>query len=296
VLGPDFDEDAPPELRPSQSVPNLFFSRKKVANFLDGVLAIRHNKANEQNMEPFAPFLARHLPQGDANEHGVFAANLWAGVRRFAAEPDFLAYSLLLRNKITHAVVRDNKGICEKLLQIFSEEQEESDDKELKGDLMNKQRLWYDLHDLLPSKSDKMWQALNHVFPNDANVNIKWLLQEDLYVLSPVVYTLRLQHLEECIALGERLEAIVWENAKPSTKTVTVASIEDAFNAEVALERLQEHDFTNILRHAFQTDEYNLEATREQDCETFITAIKHGEIFQKLYFPELPLMYDDEEA
>merc|ERR1740121_703626 len=160
---------------------------------------------------------------------------------------------------------------------------------------MPEQELFYDLQEVLRNKTKDMWQDLSGLFPSggpDTILNYKWLLQDDLYVHSPIVYTLRLQHLEECINLSEKLETKTMACAKGSPKTVSLAAIEEVFNNEPDLEPIQDHDLMAILRHAFQT--HVLEGDTEHEWEKFIEAIKQGEIFHKLYFPEL-LPEEDEE-
>jgi len=278
-------------LRPSGTVPNLFFSRKKVMDYIEGLLE-RKQKYSPHSFEPFAKFLSTHLPDGETNENGVFTANIWAGVRRYSAEPDFLAYHLLLKNRISYSVIRDNSGMCKELLHIFATEFETEDD----SDLIPKQRFFYDLQEVLPNKTKEMWQDLSTVFPagsQETIVNYRWLLQDDLYVHSPIVYTLRLQHLEECINLTEKLETLTLEVAKGAPKTVTFAAIDEVFGNEPDLEPIQDHDLMAILRHAFQT--HVLEGETEHEWDKFIEALKQGEICHKLYFPEV-LPEEDEET
>ncbi|CAK0872491.1 unnamed protein product [Prorocentrum cordatum] len=338
MLSPGFDEDAPEELRPSETVPNLFFSRKKVMDFIEGLLE-RKQKYSPHSLEPFAKFMSTHLPDGEPNEHGVFTANISGCLRPFrhragaAFPPDFLAYSLLLKNKISYSVIgeanghacrplaelpgssqagvpflllpviRDNKGMCKELLHIFTTEFETEDASEM----IPKQRFFYDLQEVLPNKTKEMWQDLSTVFPaggQETIVNYRWLLQDDIYVHSPIVYTLRLQHLEECISLSEKLERLTLEVAKGSPKTVTFAAIEDVFSNEPDLEAIQAHVLEGDTEHEWGKFIEAMRVARRLCAEApggiahpwdRAQALKQGEIFHKLYFPEL-LPEEDEET
>merc|ERR1711971_507482 len=79
---------------------------------------------------------------------------------------------------------------------------------------ITKQKFFYGVREVLPNKEKDMWQELVVYFPAggaDLLVNYEWLLFDDIYVLSPVVYALRLQHLEEAIGLIGKMEKLVTE-------------------------------------------------------------------------------------
>jgi hypothetical protein len=290
-LAPEFDEESPEELRPTEIVPNMLFSRKKVADFMDKMIE-RRQKYSAYIQENFVQFLLQHVPEGVDNENGVFVANIWAGIRRYSAEPDFLAYSLLLRGMISYTAVRDNKEICKELTHIFSNDFE----SEEKMKTISKQKLFYGLQEVLPNKPKEMWQDLMNMLPPggpDTIVNYEWLLQDDLYVLSPIVYALRLQHMEECLQLTEKLSGLASKNAKGSPKVVTFAAIEEAFSEDEELQAIQDQDMQKILSDAFHT--HVLEADTEQELDKFIETLMRGDIFRKLYFPELPPEDEDEQ-
>merc|ERR1712054_733252 len=155
--------------------------------------------------------------------------NMFAALRRFSAEPDFLAYWLLLNGKISDSVVRDNKRLCAELVKIFVTHFESSDGTHN----ITKQKFFYGLREVLPNKEKEMWQDLVTYFPAggaELLVNYEWLLFDDLYVLSPIVYALRLQHLEECLALTQRLEKLVDGVADQKAGTISYGALEDAFH------------------------------------------------------------------
>merc|ERR1740138_2000468 len=89
---------------------------------------------------------------------------------------------------------------------------------------ITKQKFFYGLREVLPNKEKDMWQDLVCYFPAggaDLLVNYEWLLFDDLYVLSPIVYALRLQHLEEAIALTGRMDKMVRGSAAEGATVVT---------------------------------------------------------------------------
>merc|ERR1712087_786311 len=101
-------------------------------------------------------------------------------------------------------------ALCGELLRIFANHFQF--DSEPNSKLITKQKFFYGLREVLQNKEKEMWQDLVTYFPAggpDVLVNYEWLLFDDLYILSPIVYALRLQHLEESLNLAARFEKIV---------------------------------------------------------------------------------------
>merc|ERR1712151_788621 len=164
---------------------------------------------------------------GDTTE---FAVNIYASIRCFSAEPDFLAYMLLIAGKISDKVVRDNKNLCSELLKIFSEHFEIDGSK-----MITKQKLFYGLQEVLQSKEKEMWQGLVAYLPAggpDVLVDYEWLLVDDPYVLSPIVYALRLQHLEESLTLTQRLEKAIRKCTEKNAKIVKYETLKTALQED----------------------------------------------------------------
>merc|ERR1719436_1902406 len=148
-----------------------------------------------------------------------FGINVYVAVRRYSSEPDFLAYLLLLLGKLPDNAVRDNKMLCTELLRIFTTHFDTGDGTSN----ITKQKFFYGLREVLQNKDQKMWQDLVTYFPAggpDVLVNYEWLLLDDLYILSPIVYALRLQHLEEVLNMSDRLEKIAYGCMKHVSRTV----------------------------------------------------------------------------
>lgn len=68
---------------------------------------------------PYLHTMMEVLSQELGEEGKAFAVNLFAATQRYASEPDFLCYLLLLRGFISDTVVRDNALLCTELLRLF---------------------------------------------------------------------------------------------------------------------------------------------------------------------------------
>lgn len=282
-LPADEELGTPKPLRHAEKVKNFNFSRKKTADFIDSVIQLRSRTGYSGYGTPFLQFMLEHLGKDLAETEATeFAINVFATVRRYAAEPDFLAYLLLILGRLPDMTVRDNKGLCPELLRIFTTHFETGDGTRN----ISKQKFFYGLREVLQNKDPKMWQDLVTYFPAggpDVLVNYEWLLLDDFYILSPIVYALRLQHLEESLAMADRLEAAVRGTLAPGATTVKYAAVQAALKEDPDFGMLQPEDYAK----AFGTSVAGLKATSEQDCPTFLELMRHGEVFHGL-FPVLP--------
>lgn len=290
-LPPDTDSGTPEVLRHPSKVKNLRLSRKRTSEFIESIMALRSRGGVQSLSTPFLDFMLDHIPEEykteDAND---FAINVYSAVLRYAAEPDFLAYLLLLKGKISDAVVKDNRSMCAELLRIFMTHFESGDGTKM----ITKQKFFYGLREVLQNKEKDMWQELVNYFPiggPDVTVNYEWLLMDDMYVLSPIVYALRLQHLEEAVSFGERLEKVTRGSLKDGQLSVRYEVLEAAFKGDEELgSLLQPEDFAK----AFGIPVRNLKPSSEQEVGKVMELMKHGDAFRLLYFPALPS--DDAEA
>eukprot|EP00415_Alexandrium_ostenfeldii_P002281 UN2281 len=113
----------------------------------------------------------------------------------------------------------------------------------------------------------------------------------DMYVFSPIVYALRLQHLEEAVTFGERLDKVIRSVLKDGQLSVRYEVVEAAFKEDQEFNALlQPDDFAK----AFGIPVRNLKPRSEQEVEKLQELMKHGDAFRLLYFPALPS--DDAEA
>jgi len=284
-LPPDMEASTPKQLRHTEKIRNLRFSRKKVADFIDQVMQSRSrlvgsSQPNTMFLEFMMAHLAEEMNEEDAEE---FAINIFAGVRRYSAEPDFLSYLLLILGKLPDTVVRDNKGLCAELLRIFTTHFETSDGTRN----ITKQKFFYGLREVLQNKDQKLWQDLVTYFPAggpDVLVNYEWLLLDDLYILSPIVYALRLQHLEEVVNMADRLEKAVSGTLKEGSHSVKYGLVETVLREDPEFGLLQVEDYAK----AFGTSVSELKPNSEQDVQGFLESMKQGDIFHVLFFPVLP--------
>merc|ERR1712008_525998 len=105
---------------------------------------------------------------------------------------------------------------------------------------------------------------------------------DDPYVLSPVVFALRVQHLEESVELSERLEQVIRSCVTDGQTSVTYETVEAAFQNDAELQSLlQAKDFAR----AFGTSVLALKPTSEQTVERLIALMKHCDVFRLLFFP-----------
>jgi len=230
---------------------------------------------------PFAQFMMDNIPEEvPQDEKKVWAINMYAALRSYAAEPEFLAYLLLLRGRISDSVVRDNKRFCGEVLKIFLSLFDEGSRQ------ITKQQFFYGLREVLPNKEKEVWQDLVSYFPAgtaEVQVNFEWLLFDDLYVLSPIVYALRLQHLEECVNLTERLEKLV-EGCKDERRgTVSYGKVKEALENDTDFSLMHNED----RARAFGCHSNDLAEDTKQDMNTFLEIVKHCDIWHALYYPAL---------
>eukprot|EP00913_Durusdinium_trenchii_P016964 g15949.t1 len=136
-------------------------------------------------------------------------------------------------------------------------------------------------------------------------VNYEWLLLDDLYVLSPMVYALRLQHLEdlatkifasstfgpkgkqgikiqEALSLSERMEKVVRSCVKDGL--VKLEQVEAACKDDSVLAVLQPEDFAR----AFQIQLEELGPGSEQKSSELAELLKNCGIFHEFFYPALP--------
>lgn len=293
-LEPDLEADTPHVFQHSEPVKNLRFSRWRVSDFFEQLLLARvklHETRSGAGMAPnplsktFCQFMLEHIPEDvDEEEKTTFAINMFATLRRYSAEPEFLGYFLLVKDKIPDGVVRDNKHMCSEVLKLFSTSLIDATEGSRH---ITKQRFFYGLREVMPNKEKDMWQDLVTYFPAggaELLVNFEWLLFDDLYVLSPIVYALRLQHLEEAVNLSERLEKVVRGCLDPEGKgTVTYSAIEDAFSSDPDFSLIHPED----RARAFDSHKLDVKPEMKQDVGRFLELVKHSDIFHVLYFPAL---------
>mmetsp|Transcript_37584 Transcript_37584/g.70157 ORF Transcript_37584/g.70157 Transcript_37584/m.70157 type:complete len:770 (+) Transcript_37584:58-2367(+) len=289
-LPADIEPETPMIFKHSERVRNLRFSRKKAADFIEGLLTLRSPRhsygataSGGSLARPFVEFMQEHVPEEvKEDETKLFLINMYATLRRYAAEPDFMAYLLLVLGKISDAVVRDNKRLCSELLKIFTNHFESSDGTRN----ITKQKFFYGLREVLPNKEKEMWQDLVTYFPAggpEIMVNYEWLLFDDMYILSPIIYALRLQHLEEVLALQARLEKVVRQAADEKSSTVNYDAVETAFHDDAEFSLIQAED----IARAFDVHVTDLKSDTVRDVEQFLAMLKHGEIFHIIFFPAL---------
>lgn len=287
-LPPDTDPSTPEVMRHPHKVRNLRFSRKRTAEFIEGIIQLRsrHGAHGGSNLAcPFLDFMLEHLPEDVKPEDASdFVINIYAAVHRYSAEPDFLAYLLLLQGKISDTVVKDNRSLCAELLAMFKSHFESGDGTKT----ITKGKFFNGMREVLPNKEKDMWLDFVAYFPvggPDVMVNYEWLLFDDAYILSPIVYALRLQHLEEVFNLSERVERLIRGSLKPGQLTVRYDVLEQIFRNDQELHTmLQAEDYAK----AFGIPVRNLKASTEHEVEKVIELMKHGDMFRLLYYPALP--------
>eukprot|EP00913_Durusdinium_trenchii_P022093 g20761.t1 len=59
------------------------------------------------------------VPQELGEEAFAFGINILASTRRYAAEPEFASFLMLLRGQVGDLAVRDNRTLCAEILRIF---------------------------------------------------------------------------------------------------------------------------------------------------------------------------------
>eukprot|EP00439_Symbiodinium_sp_Y106_P000096 s5188_g1.t1 len=233
----DMDHSTPVPLRHAEKIRNQRFSRKKTRDFLERVLQHRVRGGDKLLCRPFVETMMEVLHQELGEEEvTAFAVNIFASVRKYAAEPDFLGFLLLITGQVADVVVRDNRSLCAELLRIFRIYFEVADG----STRVTRQKFFSALRDALPQKEKDQCQELAAYFPASGPmtpVNYEWLLVDDPYVLSPIVYALRLQHLEEGLGLSDRMERQVKSCARDGP--VTYEKIEAVCKDDAQLSILQ---------------------------------------------------------
>jgi hypothetical protein len=263
----------------------LNFSRRKTSDFIDGLMTLRLRHGVSYLARPFLEFMLEHPPE-DWKQYGIddsidFAINIYACVRKYAAEPDFMGYLLLLQGKISDTIVQDNKSFCSELLKILPTLYEPVEGSK---NLLSKKAFFDSLRDVLENKTR---EQLGEIWPclpagEKIPVNVEWLLLDDPHVLSPVVYVLRLQHLEESERLCERLVEVTRPLVKDGV--LRFESVDSAFREDQDLSICIEED----IAKAFGTPINNLKKGLETDANKFLELMKHGDMFHMLYYPQLP--------
>jgi len=280
-LPPDMEVTTPTVLRHQDKVRNQRFSRKKTLDFLERVLQMRLKTGDSLLSRPYVETMMEVLNQELGEEASCFGINILASVRRYAAEPDFLSFLLLLRGHVSDLVVRDNRTLCSEILRIFRTYFESDGSTRV-----SKEKFFKALREVLPHKEKDHCQDLVTYFPPGgptALVNYEWLFLDDPYVLSPIVYALRLQHLEESLSLSERMEKVVKSCVKEGG-LVKLEHMEAACKDDPVLAVLQPEDFAR----AFQTQLEDLTPGVEQKSSELADLLKNCGIFHELYFPALP--------
>lgn len=292
MLPPDTDQNTPLILRHVEDCRNFHYSRKKTADFLEKLILQRSAEGDRSLRRPFLDYMMDNLPEDagkdkeneeDGDESPVFAINIFAAVRRYAAEPDFLAYLLLMMGRISDSVVKDNQNLTGEILRIFRTHFDAGDG----STRITKEKCVYGIREVLPHKKKEHCQDLLPCFPQGGGnvvINYEWLLQDNRYVLSPIVFALRLQHLEESLSLCDRMERAVKSATKEGANSVRQDALEAACQDDNDLSVLQPEDFAR----AFEKMVDDLTPETEHTASTVLQLMKHGGIFRELFFPALP--------
>eukprot|EP00746_Dinoflagellata_sp_MGD_P127493 gnl/MRDRNA2_/MRDRNA2_62055_c0_seq1.p1 gnl/MRDRNA2_/MRDRNA2_62055_c0~~gnl/MRDRNA2_/MRDRNA2_62055_c0_seq1.p1 ORF type:complete len:805 (+),score=170.94 gnl/MRDRNA2_/MRDRNA2_62055_c0_seq1:70-2484(+) len=262
--------NVPANLRHSEPIKNLQLSRK--ATFDQVMLCVNKRILAGDTNKAFVDSLFEHCPKemGEGEEQLQYVLSILSAVRRFSAEPDFLAFELLITGKLSDYVVVDNRGITAELLKSFRAIDQSAAKK------ITKQHFFYALQGLLPNKQKKMWQDLQHYFPAggpDFHVSYEWLLMDDLYVPSPVIFGLRLQHLEETLELLEKLNTTIYAVAKDGK--VKYEDVAHSLGKDPSFYTIQDED----LARGFATPLRETRMDTPQDVEVFLKNLKNGPIF-----------------
>merc|ERR1719421_1965180 len=151
---------------------------------------------------PFLTFVKKIVPGGQAQEQTAYFASAVVAVYEFSAEPTFLAYRLLFEGVINEVNVLDNLSIHADLRLVFSQRDER------KTGTISKQQLFFTLNTLLPGKTKEMLKELQQYLPpggGDYQVSYGWILRDDLYIPSPLMVGVRLQHLQQVVQFYREL-------------------------------------------------------------------------------------------
>jgi hypothetical protein len=272
---PDQSLNTPPVLRHLERVRDLKLSRARTAEFINGIIKLRLKRPDRETPKAWLEFMLEHLPEHMKEiEKQQFALSINSAVRRYSAEPDFLAFQLLIQGKLTDHVVQDCQNLCSELLKSFRSFDQNG------AKHITKQNFFYALQGLLPNKQKRMWQDLQHYFPAggpDFNVNYEWLLMDDLYVPSPVIFGLRMQHLEETLELYEKLDKSIRSISKDGK--VRYGEVSEQLGTDNAFYAIQDED----LARGFAVSPQEAKTDSVQDTETFLKLLKNGNIFPAIY-------------
>lgn len=279
---PTADSLIPWQLHHAHEITNLIFSRKRTSTFIENLLQLRLRDSGHN--QPFLDFMLRHLPNEVKKEDSLeFTVNIWMAVRHFAAEPDFLAYLLLILGKIPDHVVRDNRRMVKELLALFASMFKTADGMKR----ISKQKFLSGIREVLPNKEKDMCYDIVHYLPaggSDVLVNYEALLHDDACVLSPVTYALRHQHLEEAVALSDRMEKAVMSCMDETSNMVSYGKLAEYCNNDSILNNLLPEDFAKALGIPMAL----LNSGTEKEARALLDNLRHSNLFHILYFPELP--------
>merc|ERR1711871_1641664 len=89
----DHSMNTHPSLRHAGRIKNLKLSRQKASEFLEMLIKQRLAKKYCESLKPFQEFMLDHLAEKmNEEDKKQFALSTLSAVKRFSAEPDFLAY------------------------------------------------------------------------------------------------------------------------------------------------------------------------------------------------------------
>ncbi|CAE8704400.1 unnamed protein product, partial [Polarella glacialis] len=178
--------------------------------------------------------------------------------------------------------VKDNQSLCSEIQRMIGTHFESGDGTTK----ITKQKFFYELREVLPHKEKEHCQDLVTYFPPggpNVLINYEWLLQDDLYIISPIAYALRLQHLEESLSLCDRM-ASAFRAAASGGSMVRHEDLEAACKEDRQLAVLQQEDFAR----GFQKQVDDLQDGTEMEFGKFLELMKNGGIFRELFLPALP--------
>lgn len=279
VLLPDTNPNTPEVLRHEASVKNMHLSRKKILDFMESIIQLRMRSQSFLS-RPFLDFMLEHIPQEHREESTEFAINVFAAIRLYSAEPDFLAFYLLIIGKISDVVVKDNRQFSSVLTGIFEKSFPTSD-------VLTRQKLVGGLKEVLQHKKIEQLSEIMLYLPygtQETLINWKWLFHEDLYVCSPITYALRLQHLEEALGLSVRIEQAVNKCPLDSANTIRLGDLQEAISEDETLKELEfdERDFAKAFVLAQKA---KLDENVRGDATVVQLMLKQSDIFTFLFSP-----------
>lgn len=284
---PDEDSKTHPFLRHTEKVRNLWLSRERVSDLL--LRLVKQRIASGEERRPFLDYFVGHIPEeytskGTA-EAVQFALSVIAAVKRHSSEPDFVAYTLLLQDKLSDYAMIQNKDLCTNI------RRSKSFRSAGEGSIMKKEDLWNVLQKVLPTKSKGMREDLQSYLPGGVPrtlVDCDALLLDDLHVMSPLVYGLRIQHLEETLDFFKLLDKTVTTAATGGT--VTFEKINEALAADEIMRAIPAEE----VAAAFGVSAGELRPETSQDAASFASALRRGNVF--LPIKELELEPGEAEA